>query len=173
MNVRENSPDERPAALAQIDRARLVAANISPATGLATDYLNHFNEAIMLLEMAPADRSFLADLLVWRPMSYCEYFAASHFKERELALLCYEAAEPAARRSLEELAGKMNRIVSATQDALRRDLSDRALAILGSEAAGWLKPLVVRGGAAVKGERVRGDEVEAAPQAAVDAVFGR
>ena len=25
--------------------------NINPATGLATDYLNHFNEAIMLLDM--------------------------------------------------------------------------------------------------------------------------
>jgi hypothetical protein len=29
--------------------ARLRAANINPRTGLATDYLNHFNEAIMLL----------------------------------------------------------------------------------------------------------------------------
>ena len=32
-------------------RVRLADANINPATGLATDYLNHFNEAIMLLEM--------------------------------------------------------------------------------------------------------------------------
>ena len=30
---------------------RLADANINPVTGLATDYLNHFNEAIMLLEM--------------------------------------------------------------------------------------------------------------------------
>ena len=39
-----------------IDEARaavLRAANINPRTGLATDYLNHFNEAIMLLEMIP------------------------------------------------------------------------------------------------------------------------
>ena len=28
--------------------AELKAANINPQTGLATDYLNHFNEAIML-----------------------------------------------------------------------------------------------------------------------------
>ncbi|MEO8318885.1 MAG: hypothetical protein ABI561_11235, partial [Bradyrhizobium sp.] len=33
--------------------AQLKAANINPRTGLATDYLNHFNEAIMLLEMVP------------------------------------------------------------------------------------------------------------------------
>ena len=39
-----------------IDEARaalLSAANINPRTGLATDYLNHFNEAVMLLEMVP------------------------------------------------------------------------------------------------------------------------
>ena len=36
------------------DRAELQAANINPRTGLATDYLNHFNEAVMLLEMIPA-----------------------------------------------------------------------------------------------------------------------
>ena len=30
---------------------RLADANINPATGLATDYLNHFNEAIILLDM--------------------------------------------------------------------------------------------------------------------------
>jgi hypothetical protein len=40
-----------PAAHRKIDAAHaavLKAANINPKTGLATDYLNHFNEAIML-----------------------------------------------------------------------------------------------------------------------------
>jgi len=36
---------------AEARAAELLAANINPRTGLATDYLNHFNEAIMLLEM--------------------------------------------------------------------------------------------------------------------------
>ena len=41
--------------------------NINPVTGLSTDYLNHFTEAIMLLELLPADpelsrsRDMLAD----------------------------------------------------------------------------------------------------------------
>ena len=30
---------------------RLTDSNINPATGLATDYLNRFNEAVMLLDM--------------------------------------------------------------------------------------------------------------------------
>jgi hypothetical protein len=41
--------DTRPA----FEPAQLVGANINPTTWLATDYLNHFNEAIMLLEMLP------------------------------------------------------------------------------------------------------------------------
>ena len=77
-----------------IDAERLAQANINPVTRLATDYLNHFNEAIMLLEMLPTVPEFAADILTWRPLSYKEYFAASHFKERELAIEAYEVAEP-------------------------------------------------------------------------------
>ena len=50
--------------------ARLRAANINPHTGLATDYLNHFNEAVMLLEMVPdmpeCAEDFLTDPAVLR-----------------------------------------------------------------------------------------------------------
>src|SRR5262245_28249336 len=44
-------------------------ANINPRTGLATDYLNHFNEAIMLLEMIPDMPECADDFLEWRPLS--------------------------------------------------------------------------------------------------------
>ena len=37
-----------------IDAERLAAANINPKTRLASDYLNHFNEAIMLLDLLPS-----------------------------------------------------------------------------------------------------------------------
>ena len=56
-----------------IDEARaavLRAANINPRTGLATDYLNHFNEAIMLLEMIPDMPECAEDFLTWTPLSY-------------------------------------------------------------------------------------------------------
>ncbi len=52
--VRSDRP--MPPPTGRIDEARaaqLRAANINPRTGLATDYLNHFNEAVMLLEMVP------------------------------------------------------------------------------------------------------------------------
>jgi hypothetical protein len=63
---------------------RLLDANINPRTGLATDYLNHFNEAIMLLEMIPDIPECFEDFLDWQPMSYREHFAASGFKAKNL-----------------------------------------------------------------------------------------
>src|SRR6201999_2975266 len=65
--------------------AELRAANINPRTGLATDYLNHFNEAIMLLEMIPDMVECAEDFLAWTPLSYAEHFTASNFKARDLA----------------------------------------------------------------------------------------
>jgi hypothetical protein len=41
---------------------QLAKANINPTTGLATDYLNHFNEAIMLLDLVATVPDCLPDL---------------------------------------------------------------------------------------------------------------
>src|SRR5882724_6824757 len=79
-----------------IDEARaavLRAANINPRTGLATDYLNHFNEAIMLLEMVPDMPECAEDFLTWSPLSYAEHFWASNFKARDLAIEAYELSD--------------------------------------------------------------------------------
>src|SRR5438128_4776193 len=87
--------------------AELQAANINPTTGLATDYLNHFNEAIMLLELLPEMPDCLEDLKAWCPLSYPEHFAASNFRDRELAIAAYELAEPERHRRLDEIADTM------------------------------------------------------------------
>src|SRR4051794_7086956 len=81
----------------QARAAELRAANINPRTGLATDYLNHFNEAIMLLEMIPDMPESAEDFLAWYPLSYREHFEASHFKARELAISAYESADAGIR----------------------------------------------------------------------------
>src|SRR4249920_76359 len=77
--------------------AELKAANINPRTGLATDYLNHFNEAVMLLEMIPDIPECVEDFLQWHPLSYAEHFTASNFKARDLAISAYNSADPKIR----------------------------------------------------------------------------
>ncbi|MCX7320295.1 MAG: hypothetical protein NT113_12670, partial [Hyphomicrobiales bacterium] len=75
----------------------LAAANINPRTGLATDYLNHFNEAIMLLELIPDMPDCYELFLEWQPLSYAEHFIKSNFKGRDLAIAAYEAAPATVR----------------------------------------------------------------------------
>src|ERR1700758_1299161 len=104
----------KPAGGLGLDRTRLIDANINPMTGLATDYLNHFNEAIMMLELAQQVPECIDDFCAWRPLSYCEHFAASRFRERDLAITVYGQADPALRRRLDELADGMNAILLAT-----------------------------------------------------------
>jgi hypothetical protein len=156
-----------------ISPERLVHANINPTTGLATDYLNHFNEAIMVLEMLSAMPDCVDDFLAWRPMTYCEHFEASSFKERELAVEAYKVADPAARRQLDELAETMNGILTATRDALQLGLSPRAAGTLAAQAADWLKPMVARAGAVINGTFMPApiEVAGPAPQATVDALF--
>lgn len=72
--------------------ARLRAANINPDSFLATDYLNHFNEAIMLLELVPDLPEMLAEAKQWQPKSYTAHFMDSDFAAKELACQAYEEA---------------------------------------------------------------------------------
>src|ERR1700736_6714406 len=83
--------------------ARLRAANINPRTGLATDYLNHFNEAVMLLEMVPDMPECAEDFLLWYPLSYREHFTASNFKARDLAIEAYDSADAAIRAEFDNI----------------------------------------------------------------------
>src|SRR6202521_68250 len=93
--------------------AQLRAANINPRTGLATDYLNHFNEAIMLLEMIPDMPECAEDFLTWHPLSYAEHFTASNFKARDLAISAYDSADPSVRAEFDNVTGAITSILSA------------------------------------------------------------
>ena len=156
-----------------LDPARLAAANINPKTGLASDYLNHFNEAIMLLDLLPQTPECIVELIGWEPLSYEEHFASSHFKDKELAIAAYDAADPIARVRLEELADTMNALLVATCEAFQRRSSLDAANALAAETAARLKPLVARAGAVINGYDIAHSEdiTTGEQQATVDALF--
>ena len=154
------------------DFARLAGTNIHPATGLATDYLNHFNEAIMLLEMLPCAPECKEDFLAWQPMSYVEHFAASNFKFRDLAIAAYEAADPVFRGQLDEISNRMTTILTATHDGMKGELAPDTIRILAEATTHWLRPLVARAGAVINGEPISATASDdAAPQDAIDLLF--
>jgi hypothetical protein len=156
--------------ITRLDPARLAAANINPKTGLATDFLNHFNEGIMLLEMLPCAPECAEDFVAWSPMTYQEHFQASNFKDRDLAIEAYDAADPASRRALDEITLSLNAILIATREAIEIGLTPESVEKLSNNAVGWLKPLVARAGAVINGNSTLIDQADA-PQAAVDALF--
>jgi hypothetical protein len=145
-------------ALASEARAHLLMhANINPNTGLASDYLNHFNEAIMLLDMIPDLPECADDFLDWRPTTYREHFTASTFKARELAISAYDSADPAVRTEFDNITGTMTSILSAVGSAMREARHNSTRAILAHQASGWVKPLVTLAGAIINGA---GDEAD-------------
>jgi hypothetical protein len=150
--ARSDRPTPQPTG--QIDEARaamLRAANINPRTGLATDYLNHFNEAIMLLEMVPDMPECAEDFLTWSPLSYAEHFWASNFKARDLAIEAYESAEPKIRAEFDNITATMTSILTAVGTAMRKARQDKTRAALAEQATGWVKPLVALAGGIING----------------------
>jgi hypothetical protein len=136
---------------AEARAAQLRAANINPRTGLATDYLNHFNEAIMLLEMIPDMPECAEDFLGWNPLSYREHFTASNFKARDLAIEAYNSAEPGIRAEFDNITSSMTSILTAVGAAMREVSQDKTRATLAEQATGWVKPLVAAAGGIING----------------------
>src|SRR5580765_4567683 len=136
-----------PPPMGLIDEARaaqLRAANINPRTGLSTDYLNHFNEAVMLLEMVPDMPECAEDFLTWTPLSYAEHFWASNFKARDLAIEAYEKAD--AKTEFDNITASMTSILTAVGTAMREATQDKTRATLAEQATAWVKPLVAMAG---------------------------
>ncbi|MCB9993348.1 MAG: hypothetical protein H6873_06790 [Hyphomicrobiaceae bacterium] len=77
--------------------SELRSANVNPETGLATDYLNHFNEYLMLAELVADDLEDRAILGDWRPIDYCGHFLKSKLAGHETAVAVYQCL-PADRR---------------------------------------------------------------------------
>ena len=131
-----------PAAADAAWEQRLIEANINPRTGLATDYLNHFNEAIMLLEMIPDMPECADDFIDWRPRTYHEHFRASHLKAHEIIIQAYDEADPLYRAQFDRAIGTMTSILLAVNDAMRNTNTDKRI-ILARHGADWVKPLLL------------------------------
>ena len=94
--------------------ARAEGTNIHPQTLLATDYLNHFNEIIMLLEMIPDMTDCFEDAQAWQPKTYQDHFRDSQFRDKELAVEAYDHVPPRYRQPFEDVVAQMNHLVEAS-----------------------------------------------------------
>lgn len=154
---------------------RLAEANIHPDTRLATDYLNHFNEVVMLIDMLPVMPECVSDVLDWSPCSYPEHFRASHFKHRDLAIAAYDAVEPERRKALEATIGMLDQALLSVQRMIaNEDLPiDHTIMRVTNVAEHQIKPLLEHASGLINGAPVSDPEPADpnAVQMAIDALF--
>ncbi|SNY92426.1 hypothetical protein SAMN04515647_2699 [Cohaesibacter sp. ES.047] len=134
------------------DPQALRAANINPDTLLATDYLNHFNEVLMLIEMLPAMPDCAEDVFSWQPMSYADYFEQSTFKEKTLAIELYDEVSPEVKKLFEDLIGRIDENVFGLIERisnLNGDLSGASYESLAFSASTEIRPLIDKASALV------------------------
>lgn len=99
-------------------QAKVAGKNISEVSLLATDYLNHFNEVIMLIGMVPDMVEVLDDVRAWRPKSYADHFRDSGFSAKELAIAAYAHSPPQFRRPFDRAVERLNVQVGETIERL-------------------------------------------------------
>jgi hypothetical protein len=95
-------------------------AIVNPASGLANDYLNLFNEIVMMIEQLPVIPELIDDILQWRPVTYQAYFAKSVLPGRTSALEAYRALDGAFRRDFEAVVADLDRRAVGAGVAIRR-----------------------------------------------------
>jgi hypothetical protein len=145
--------------------ARAKGTNVNDRTLLATDYLNHVNEIIMLLELVPDDPECLEDCRAWRPMSYTEHFKASSIADRDLAIAAYEFSPPEFRTTFDRLTAEMHRVIAAALASVMAATAqgdEQRVRRVVELAVGALKTMVDHAGSTIHGD------VQLMDQAAID-----
>jgi len=156
-------------------RSHVPGTNINESTLLATDYLNHFHELVMLLEaIASEPGDFTEDLLSWRPLTYEEHFAGSGFRDKNLAIAAYHRAPPKIRARFDDAVARLHgEAVTLIADVGARMNDDPASLPQACEsAARRLRLLIDEANAIANGETLPSQSEEVGGQAAIDALFG-
>jgi hypothetical protein len=148
--------------------ARAKGTNVNDRTLLATDYLNHVNEIIMLIELVPDAPECLEDCRAWQPMSYIEHFEASSIADRDLAIAAYPFSPPEFRDTFDRLTGEMHRVIAGALASLESGIAQgdaertrRVVAL----AARALKTMVAQASSTIHGD------VQIMDQAAIDGLM--
>lgn len=92
--------------------ARAVGSNVNEKSLLATDYLNHINEIVMLLEIVPDAPECLDDCKAWAPLDYADHFRNSGIADKELAIEAYPYSPPQFKQPFDQLVREMNRLIA-------------------------------------------------------------
>jgi purine-binding chemotaxis protein CheW len=93
---------------------------VNPESGLANDYLNHFNEVFLLVENLPILLpEMLDELLAWSPVTYREYFTHSPLPGSVRALEIYDSLDKDFRLDFETIIEGITALATASIQMIR------------------------------------------------------
>ena len=138
-------------------------ANINDQTLLATDYLNHFNEIVMTLEMVPDMPELLDEAKAWAPKSYPDHFRDSTFSDKELAIDAYEHSPARYKQPFEKTVSTIDKLIAVTieraEEVMGTGDADH-LRLMVSDSTRTIQTLMDRAGASINGSLVTMDQDE-------------
>jgi hypothetical protein len=144
-------------------RQRAQGSNVNDRTLLATDYLNHINEIVMLVELIPDAPECLDDCKAWEPLTYQAHFAKSGIADRDLAIEAYDYSPAEFRFAFDRLVAEMNRLIALTVVRMEQALTDGnddITRMIATRASRNLQDLIGQAGAVIHGETATLDQSE-------------
>jgi hypothetical protein len=118
-------------AIAEAPGGALPPGPVADKTGLSNDYLNHYCEALMLIELAAFDEGVVADLAGWRPVDYRAYFEASPLRRADAAIAAYDALPAIRRAAFEEMIEALDKLTQSAILALQPPCHASTVALIG------------------------------------------
>jgi hypothetical protein len=149
--------------------ARVQGTNINEQTLLATDYLNHFNEIAMFLEMIPDMPDMLDEAKAWQPKSYQDHARDSTFSDRDLAVEAYDHVPARYRQPFETTIGQMDNLIAISVEHLEANLASGdgdAVRMTTEASTGLLYKLIEQASSIIHGSEKTMDQAE------IDVVLG-
>lgn len=147
---------------------RLLArgTNVNCETLLATDYLNHYNEVVMLIEMVEQAPEFMDDVRAWHPKPYVEHFRDGGFSHKALAIAAYDQAPAVYREPFDATLAEIDATILkgiAAMDQATAEGDAFAFSLAATETAASARALIDRASAIINGHTlaVRQDEIDA------------
>jgi hypothetical protein len=142
---------------------KLEGTNINAQTFLATDYLNHFNEIVMTLEMVADMPELLDEAKEWQPKSYQDHFRDSTFSDKGLAVTAYDHAPTRYKKPFETMIETINQLIALSlergESALERGEMDH-LSLIMKDASQAIQKLMDMAGANIHGSESIMDQSE-------------
>lgn len=119
------APASDAGASAVLNLAEKAALLTNPVSGVANDFLNHFNEIFLLVENLPILLPEMVDeLMQWQPITYVQYFERSNLPGRTQALADYERIDPAFRRAFDATVDELNAMALGIVAGIGRHRND-------------------------------------------------